>query len=122
LKKKKIEKKGNAEELRKEVEKAKIKDELSYLHEQQKKVRSELEAEKERCKSRDDRIKTVSDELNRVDQEKTRLQRNLLTEQKWKNEAEDRILKLQEELQHINQEEQGAENRLNSQTDDTNWE
>jgi len=35
-----------------------------------KKVKSELEAEKERCKSRDDRISALSEELNRVDQEK----------------------------------------------------
>jgi len=68
--------------LSKEVEKAKLKDELSYLHEQQKKVRSELDAERDRCKSREERINNLTEELNRVDQEKNRLQNSLMSEKK----------------------------------------
>jgi len=118
--KKKVKRDSNAKELRIEVEKAKLKDELSYLNEQQKKVHSELEAERDRCKSREERINSLTEELSRVDQEKTRLQNSLLSEKKWRKEGEERIGKLQEELLHINQEEQGAELRLSTTNGDNN--
>jgi hypothetical protein len=109
-------KKVDADALRGEAEKARLKDELAYLDSQQGQVKAEIVAEKERSKTRGDRIAKLSEELSRVDLEKQRLERQLNAENHWQRSADERISKLEEELQHMIQEYKGAELQFKNTT------
>jgi len=117
---KKVEEKRtvDAENLRREADKAKLKDELEYLSKQLKNVEAEINAENKRCKDRDVRIQNLEEDLRRVDQAKSRLERQLANERNWKKLNQDTVSQLQRELEHIRQEQQSANLRLNQSESD----
>jgi len=103
---------GDAKHLRSEAEKARAQDELKYLASQHSKVASEILAERERCKSREEHIEKLSEDLERIEHERQRLDNQLKAESKWKQVSVERISKLEEELHHIEKEQLNASGRL----------
>jgi hypothetical protein len=102
----------DAKSLRSEAEKARAQDELKYLGIQQSKVASEISAEKERCKSREEHIEKLTEDLERIEAEKQRIENQLKAESKWKQASVERILKLEEEMHHIEKEQAHTSSRL----------
>lgn len=103
----------DAEDLRREADKAKLKDELSYLATQLQHLEEEISAENKRCRDRDERINKLTEELKRVDLTKNRLERQLSNERRWKKLNQDSLAQLKQELEHLHQEQQSARLRLN---------
>lgn len=99
-------------DLQREAEKAKLKEELKYLQNQQTHVSQEIAAEKSRAKERDERILKLSTELARVREEEQMLQNKLNAENNYRSDAEHRIQKLREELSHMHQEEQLVKQKM----------
>lgn len=100
------------EDLMREAEIAKLKNELQFYTKQQGIVNQELVSEKERVKDRDQRIHSLTQELERVNAEKLRIETQLNAEQSWKKKGQESITKLEDEFQHLQEQSQHVDHRL----------
>lgn len=108
------------EDLMREAEIAKLKNELQFYTKQQGAVRSELDAERERVKDRDQRILSLSQELDRVNLEKHRIETQLNAEQNWKKKGQESIAKLEDEFSHLQEQSQSVDHRLKALSSGSN--
>jgi chromosome segregation ATPase len=91
------------QDLQLEAERARLTQDLEYLRTQHKSALKELQNERERCSSRDERIKRLEEEHGRVRQHSLTLENQLKTDMTWKQAADERTSKLREEIDHIQQ-------------------
>jgi hypothetical protein len=107
-------KKAPVQDLQLEAEHARLTLDLEYLRTQHKSVLKEIHAERDRCHSRDERIKRLEEEHGRVRQHLLTLENQLKTDLSWKAAADERMSKLQEEIAHLQQEQHIVSKMLQS--------
>lgn len=100
------------ENLMRDAEVAKLRNELQFYERQQVTVRSELDAEKERLQDRDARIISLSQDLSNINIEKERIEAQLNAEQSWRTKGHESIQKLEDESNHLHEQAVSVSHRL----------